>query len=118
MDGTAVADRTEAIAGLWLGEFGAAMEARDAARVAALFAADGWWRDLLALTWDLRTFHGTAAVAAALETALPSAAPARFELEPGKDPILVDDSTSRWIQAFFRFDTVVGRGRGFLRLTP
>jgi cation diffusion facilitator CzcD-associated flavoprotein CzcO len=118
MAGSLTLDRTEAATLLWLREFGAALERQDAATAAALFAPDGWWRDLLALTWDLRTFHGASAITGALGTATASMAPRRFESEDGKAPVLVEDPSSRWIQAFFRFETAVGRGRGFVRLTP
>jgi hypothetical protein len=99
MAGSLALDRTEAAALLWLREFGAALERRDAATAAAFFAPDGWWRDLLALTWDLRTFHGASAITAALGTALASMAPRRFELEDGKAPVLVEDPSSRWIHS-------------------
>src|SRR4051794_8565769 len=47
----------------WLADLGAALSAADAPGVTALLAADCWWRDLLALTWDLGTYRGTEAVA-------------------------------------------------------
>ena len=52
----------ERIAQEWLSDFGAALDRRDVDAAARLFAADGWWRDLLALTWDLRSLHGADAI--------------------------------------------------------
>jgi putative flavoprotein involved in K+ transport len=105
------------VAGAWLEKFGVAAERADAAAAAALFLADGWWRDLLAFTWDLRTFHGGDAIATAFGGTLRSAGASQFRLEPGKAVVLTDgDPASRWIQAFFLFETRVARGRGFLRL--
>ena len=46
----------------WLASFSKAVEARDADGVVALIHPDGWWRDLFALTWDLRTFQGSAKI--------------------------------------------------------
>jgi cation diffusion facilitator CzcD-associated flavoprotein CzcO len=101
----------------WLDKLSAATERADAARALALFLPDAWWRDLLAFTWDLRTFHGREAIAAALDATLTDTGATRFRLEPGKDVILTDgDDAARWIQALFLFETRLARGRGFLRL--
>jgi putative flavoprotein involved in K+ transport len=106
-------------AGRWLADFGAALEACDTAAVQALFLPDGWWRDLLAFTWDLRTFQGTDAIIGALDQTLESARPSGFVLTEGKEPVLVEvDENTRWVQAFFDFETAVARGAGFFRLMP
>ncbi len=42
----------------WLASFGAAMTAGNEPAVADLLTDDCWWRDLLALTWDLGTYQG------------------------------------------------------------
>ncbi len=103
----------------WLARFGAALERRDSSAVEGLFLPDGWWRDLLAFSWDLRTFSGSQAIAEAFRSTLDTISPSRFGLTPGKDPTLVEpDPGTRWVQAFFDFETAVGRGVGFLRLMP
>src|SRR6188508_2046892 len=105
------------VAGAWLEKLGVATERADAAAAAALFLADGWWRDLLAFTWDLRTFHGRDAIATAFLNTLTSAGASRFQLQPGQAVVLADgEPASQWIQGFFLFETRVARGRGFLRL--
>jgi putative flavoprotein involved in K+ transport len=106
------------IASEWLRQFGEALEQRDTDRAANLFMAEGWWRDLLAFTWDLRTFHGTKAIAAGLARTLAAAAPRDFQLEPAKEPALTGLEASRTVEAFYRFETNLARGRGFLRLMP
>jgi cation diffusion facilitator CzcD-associated flavoprotein CzcO len=113
---TATTDPT-AVAGAWLEKLGVAAERADAAAAAALFLADGWWRDLLAFTWDLRSFHRRDAIATAFGDTLASAGASQFRLEPGKAVVLTDgDPASQWIQAFFVFETRIARGRGFVRL--
>jgi cation diffusion facilitator CzcD-associated flavoprotein CzcO len=103
----------------WLADFSAALEQQDAAAIATLFVPDGWWRDLLSFTWDLRTFHGAGAIGDALAALATAARPSGFELEPGKEPVLVEvDENTRWVQGFFRFETTVARGAGFFRLMP
>ncbi|MFN2568517.1 MAG: flavin-containing monooxygenase [Candidatus Dormibacteria bacterium] len=107
------------VAGAWLASFGAALEAGDLSAVEGLFLPDGWWRDLLAFTWDLRTFSGSRAIAEAFKSTLEAVCPSRFRLTSGKDAAVVEPAPGmRWIQAFFDFETAVGRGVGFLRLMP
>jgi putative flavoprotein involved in K+ transport len=104
------------VASRWLAAFGAALEQRDIKMVEALFLPHGWWRDLLAFTWDLRTFQGTDRITGALATTLEAARPSGFRLTEGKDPVLVEaDENTKWVQAFFDFDTAVARGSGFFR---
>ncbi|HEV7866004.1 MAG TPA: NAD(P)/FAD-dependent oxidoreductase, partial [Acidimicrobiia bacterium] len=109
----------QAVASRWLADFGAALEQRDPEKIGALFLPDGWWRDLLAFTWDLRTFHGTGAITGALVGALEGSRPTGFRLTEGKEPITVEvDENTRWVQGFFDFETTAARGAGFFRLMP
>ena len=39
----------------WLDQFNAALEAKDAAAASDLFAITSFWRDLVALTWNIKT---------------------------------------------------------------
>ena len=60
----------------WLARFEAALQARDVAAAAALFATDSYWRDLVAFTWNITTVEGRAGVTDLLEhTAASAAAP-------------------------------------------
>ena len=52
----------------WLDRFGAAMQSSDVPAVTALLSDDCWWRDLLALSWDMSTYHGARIVAASWTT--------------------------------------------------
>lgn len=47
----------------WLAQFEAALAADDLSAAAALFAPDGFWRDLIAFTWNITTVEGPAGVA-------------------------------------------------------
>jgi putative flavoprotein involved in K+ transport len=108
-----------AVASRWLAEFAAALEQRDPDVIGALFLPDGWWRDLLAFTWDLRTFHGAGVVAGALAEMLDGTRPTGFLLTEGKEPAMVEvDENTKWVQAFFDFETALARGSGFFRLMP
>ncbi|UGS36991.1 flavin-containing monooxygenase [Capillimicrobium parvum] len=110
---------TETVAREWLAGLSEALEQRDLDAIDDLFLPDGWWRDLLALTWDLRTLRGTDRIRGMLEEHLDAASPSGFTLTEGKPVALVEPAEDvRWIEAFFDFETAVGRGRGVVRLMP
>lgn len=107
--------RTEAAG--WLEQLAEALAAGDAGAAASLFAEDGWWRDLLALDWDLHTAHGHEQIAAMLSARLGEAGIAGLALD-GEPTLVEPDPETRWIEAMFEFRTAVGRGRGVFRLVP
>ncbi|HEY3733945.1 MAG TPA: NAD(P)/FAD-dependent oxidoreductase [Streptosporangiaceae bacterium] len=96
----------------WLSEFGEALAAGDAARAAALFTEDCFWRDLVAFTWNITTIEGPAAVARMLAATLPRVRPDGWTITGDEPPAAADGITEAWIS----FETAVGRGSGHLRL--
>jgi putative flavoprotein involved in K+ transport len=94
----------------WLSRFEQALTEGDSAGAAELFADDGFWRDLVAFTWNLKTVEGPAGVRDMLDQTLGHTMPRNWHtVEP---PAAVDGVTDAWIE----FETAVGRGRGHLRL--
>jgi putative flavoprotein involved in K+ transport len=94
----------------WLGRFEQALAAGDAVAASELFGGDGFWRDLVAFTWNLKTLEGPAEIRAMLESPLPHVQPSGWRAtEP---PSEADGITEAWIA----FETAVGRGTGILRL--
>ena len=111
----AVTARRE-IAGAWLAGFEAAVRAGDTQAAAGMFLADGYWRDILALTWDLRTFAGRDRIAAGLAAWRSPRAPSGCWLEDTA-PDMFERRTQGWtIEAFFTFGTDIARCRGHIRL--
>ena len=103
----------------WLSAFSRALEANDAGAVAALFQEDCHWRDILALTWQIKTVSGPAAVTATLQAALPSAQLRGVRLAPGRTPPRrVTRAGVEVIEALFAFEAASGPGSGVVRLTP
>jgi putative flavoprotein involved in K+ transport len=94
----------------WISEFSEAIAARDADRVASMFGEDSYWRDLIALTWNFKTSEGREDIAAMLRATLEHAAPSGFTVLG--EPTEADGITEAW----FSFETAVGRGTGHLRL--
>lgn len=101
----------------WLDAFGTALEAADSAALLDLVDADCWWRDLLALTWDLGTYHGTDRIAGLLEEHLKRAAVTDVALVTDFGPRFVaEPGGGGSIEGFFTFSTPHGWCRGAARL--
>ena len=101
----------------WLGRFADDIGSGDASRVAAHFRDDGYLRDILALTWDYRTFAGPAEIKAALAAALPEMRPRDLRRPPERiAPRVVRRSGRTVLEAYFDFETILGRGSAFVRL--
>ena len=86
----------------WLASFAASLKRGDAAATAALFADDGYWRDLVSFTWNIVTLEGRAAIAEMLTARLAEVRPESFQAGDR--------------EGWFTFETALGRGTGHLRL--
>jgi len=94
----------------WLSSFEDALARGDAEAASELFLEDSYWRDLVALTWNLKTVEGPEGVKDMLEATLASARPRGFATTD--EPTEADGVTEGW----FEFETETGRGHGILRL--
>src|SRR5947199_3103493 len=72
----------ESTANHWLATFEKALAGRDDVLLRTLFHADSHWRDLLALTWHIRTINGREAVLSELKAHAGRAQPPRFRTDP------------------------------------
>jgi cation diffusion facilitator CzcD-associated flavoprotein CzcO len=115
-------DRTKDIAvsaQAWLDEFERTLGKPDAAALDRLFVVECFWRDVLALSWNLQTIAGHNDVAQALTALGPKAAPSNFKIAPNRaPPRWVTRAGTNTIEAIFTFETALGRGSGILRLVP
>ncbi|WP_198084941.1 FAD-dependent oxidoreductase [Variovorax sp. E3] len=100
----------------WIQEFNGAMDSGDLGRVAALFAEDGYWRDLLALTWDIQTFKGREAIEFAL---------AKYQVACGMTALRITGSATsgvlgmegpKTMESFLSFETKLAMCKGYVRL--
>ena len=97
-------------ASAWLADFTSALERNDVDAAVDLFEPDGYWRDLVAFTWNIRTQEGPEAIRAMLQARLADTKPTAFAVEG--DATEADGVVDAW----FTFETAVARGRGHLRL--
>lgn len=115
----AMAGQSEAaMAANWLAQFETALSRADGAALTALFHPDSHWRDVLAFTWTLGTLSGRETIVPALLSHAGGARPSGFAIDPARTaPRSVTRAGCQAIEAIFKFETVVGRGSGVLRLT-
>ncbi|WP_102224214.1 NAD(P)/FAD-dependent oxidoreductase [Acidimangrovimonas sediminis] len=103
-----VTTRTEEV----LDSLNAALAAGEPERAAALFATDSYWRDLVAVSWNIRTVEGPAGVADMLRHQLDHTRPGNFRLQEGEAPAEEGGVITAWLT----FETKAGRGWGLVRL--
>jgi putative flavoprotein involved in K+ transport len=105
---TTVTDQVAA----FLDDFGAALAKGDIDRAAGMFAADGFWRDLVTFTWNIATVEGPAGVADMLRHRLAATSPSDWRVAEGEVAGEDGGVTTAWIT----FETGLARGYGLIRL--
>jgi cation diffusion facilitator CzcD-associated flavoprotein CzcO len=99
----------------WLAQFETALDSPDLLK--GLFHPDSYWRDALALSWNLQTLNGADAILRELEVLADRARPSAFRVDPDRAaPRRVTRAGVSSIEAIFKFETVQGRGSGIVRL--
>jgi putative flavoprotein involved in K+ transport len=112
-------DGAAAIVDQWLASLEGALSAGDAQAVKELFLPDSHWRDVLALTWDIRTVSGAEALADPLRTHAQSSGAKDFRRANGRTPPRhVTRAGEEAIEAIIAFETRVGPCNAILRLKP
>jgi len=113
-------DRTDEISisiANWLSEFEYALAHPVTSALRPLFHPDSFWRDALALSWNLQTVNGADDILKHLAVLGRSAAPRQFRIDPDRaPPRRVPRAGTEAIEAIFKFETLQGRGSGILRL--
>ncbi len=104
----------EAPAGLdaeaWFRDFEQALTQGDIDAAADMFCEVSYWRDLVAFTWNITTVEGRDGVRDLLANTLANTRPYNFQLS---EPATTADGVT---DAWFTFETAVGRGSGLARL--
>ncbi|TWI35843.1 flavin-containing monooxygenase [Paracoccus sulfuroxidans] len=89
-----------------------ALVAQDADAAAALFLDSGYWRDLAAFTWNLKTMEGPAQVRDMAKAQLSHIKPVSIALDPKENVTSADGVTEGWLI----LETETGRGVGHIRM--
>jgi cation diffusion facilitator CzcD-associated flavoprotein CzcO len=112
------AETIATIAANWLAQFEKALAGPDDVLLKTLFHPESHWRDVLALTWRIRTVSGLDVILSELKAHVGRANPTGFRIDPDRTaPHLVTRASTNAIEAIFRFETAEGHGCGILRLT-
>jgi putative flavoprotein involved in K+ transport len=94
----------------WLARFGDALAQKDIEALKALFAADCYWRDLVAFTWNIKTMEGRDEIGRMAKAQLSKVKPTNWSIEG--EATEAGGITEAWI----RFETAAVRGLGHVRL--
>jgi hypothetical protein len=108
------------IAQSWLDKFSKCLDNNDFSNVGDFFHEQSYWRDFVALQWDLRNIHGSEKISSFLQTHQPKAQLSQIRLQDkGKyvPTLEMPRDDLQWISSMIFFQTKVGRGSGVLRLT-
>ena len=89
-----------------------ALAQRNTQAASELFAAESYWRDLVLLTWNLKTVEGQAGVKHMLDAQLAAIESVVFGIDPNELVEEADGVTSAWIT----IDTPQARGDGHIRI--
>ncbi|HVW54900.1 MAG TPA: NAD(P)/FAD-dependent oxidoreductase [Rhizobiaceae bacterium] len=95
-----------------LAKLSQALETGDIDAAVNLFRPDGFWRDLVSFTWNIRTLEGQEQIRAMLQSQLSATKPSHFARDPKEQSTEQGGITEGW----FTFETGVGRGYGHIRL--
>lgn len=107
------------VASGWIQSFSNALSTGDVDAILEHFIDQCYWRDILAFTWDFRTFDGKDRFRQFLQDCL-------AETKPESFAAVVDQLQSvqqvapdlLWLQSSFKFETKVGQCSGIVRLVP
>ncbi len=101
----------------WLNTFATALAVKDRKGLEQLFLEESYWRDQIAMTWDMCQAHGRDQVINALLNALRWGCPTNFRLALEHPAPTTANFLGRGvIEAYFEFDLPHRTGQGFMRL--
>lgn len=98
--------------GTTLSRLDRALSSQDIDGVLTLFSDDCYWRDLIAFSWNIKTFEGKDQIGAMLGERLADVRPARWALD---DEHLAREDGGTY-EGFIRFETAIARGYGYIRI--
>ena len=115
----AIVNDDAAVVSAWLRRFESALTAADTQALENLFLPQSYWRDVLALTWQFETICDPSQIAEQLLVNARAVRPRNFEIDTCDAlPQRVKRVDKDVIEAFFKFETEVGRCEGIVRLAP
>ncbi|KAJ5291613.1 hypothetical protein N7478_000864 [Penicillium angulare] len=110
----------QAIIQQWFNALQTKLSQPDSIDLTNIFHSESWWRDMLALDWDMRTLHTASEIQDFLRKRQGQTNLSSFKLQDKGKWIprveqVVDGLT--WLSSMFFFETAAGKGTGMVRLT-
>jgi cation diffusion facilitator CzcD-associated flavoprotein CzcO len=103
----------------WLVQFEDALTSSDDLLLRPLIHPDSYWRDVLALSWNIQTVNRGLAILNELPAHARRSGPHDFRIDASRaPPRRVKRAGTDAIEAIFKFETSIGRGHGIVRLIP
>ncbi|WP_194456738.1 NAD(P)/FAD-dependent oxidoreductase [Bradyrhizobium sp. CCBAU 53421] len=103
----------------WLVQFEDALAGPDDVLLKPLVHPESYWRDVLALSWNIQTVNRAFAIVEELPAHARRSTPHDFRIDAERaPPRRVMRAGTHAIEAIFKFETAVGRGHGIVRLIP
>jgi len=103
----------------WLADFDQALAQGDEKAMSRLFVEQSYWRDIVSFTWDWGYVAGSHDIAAALRKHAKGVQPRNFRLKQDfTPPELTHRIQGPVLEGFLEFETLLGRGRGLVRMVP
>ena len=99
----------------WLSACSSALHNADVAALTSLFLPNGWLRDILVFTWDIRDLEGREKITTYLADRLLDAHISNVKLD--ETPHLAPH-TDLGVEFVFTFECSRGHGRAYVRLVP
>ncbi|KAJ3893387.1 hypothetical protein GG344DRAFT_87211 [Lentinula edodes] len=110
---------SEEIVSKWFSAFAESAEAGDVEGLISLFMSESYWRDVLAFTWDFRTFIGSDKINQFLKDRLSASKAKMFRLRDDYLELQQPYPDIAWIGFLFDFEIGdVGKASGVGRLMP
>jgi cation diffusion facilitator CzcD-associated flavoprotein CzcO len=103
-------------AAAWLDDLASVIAAGQLERAGELFTRDASWRDVVALTWDIRSVSGHDGIAGMLGRCVGRLRPASIAISPTWAPAVVTRADRTVIEMLITFETGEGEGEGVVRL--
>lgn len=94
----------------WLSDFEKALVESDANGVASMFAEEGFWRDFVSFTWNLKTLESREQIRDMVEATVSKTRPSNWQLQ--------GEATegNGIVEGWITFETAAGTGEGHIRL--
>jgi thioredoxin reductase len=105
------------VAANWIGRFERLLDERQLCAVDRLFVEDAYWRDLLMMSWDLRSAIGIEDIRAFVNERIINSGFRSFRLCDRQPPRMMDVSPGRRaLQVIYNFESDIAKGRALIRL--